>query len=307
MNAIKVVSTKDMPRDKWLEWRKKGIGGSEASSVAGLNPWSSPLKVWMDKLDELKEESIDNERMRVGRDLEDYVAKRFEEATGKKVRRENFLLQHPEHSFMFANLDRVVTGENAFLECKTTSSYGKQEWEKGIPLHYELQCLHYMAVGGFDYCYIACLIGNEKFIWHRIERDEETINNLIQIEKEFWEEHILKQIPPDPDGSDDCSEMIKKKYNVSIPESIELASEYLDKINRRDELEALMKSMEKEKKQIDQEIQFEMKEFERAAVGERVITWKAQNRTGVDTTKLKEDGLYDTYAKTTTSRVFKIK
>lgn len=307
MNAIKVVSTKDMPRDKWLEWRRKGIGGSEASSVSGLNPWSSPLKVWMDKLNELKEDALDNERMRVGRDLEDYVAKRFEESTGKKVRRENYLLQHPEHSFMFANLDRIVIGENAFLECKTTGSYGKQEWEEGIPLHYELQCLHYMAVCGFDHCYIACLIGNEKFIWHKIERDEETINNLIQIEKEFWEEHVLKQIPPDPDGSDDCSEMIKKKYNISIPESLELASSYLDKLKRRDELEEFIKGMDKEKKQIDQEIQLQMKEFERAIVGDRVVTWKSQNRTGVDTSKLKEDGLYEKYSKTSTSRVFKVK
>ena len=307
MNAIKLVSTKDMPREKWLEWRRKGIGGSEASSIAGLNPWSSPLKVWMDKLDELKEEALDNERMRVGRDLEDYVAKRFEEATGKKVRRENFLLQHPEHDFMLANLDRVVIGENAFLECKTTSSYGKKEWEEGVPIHYELQCLHYMAVCKFDYCYIACLIGNEKFIWHRIERDEETINNLIQIEKSFWEEHVLKEVPPDPDGSDDFSEMIKKKYHISIPETIELTDTYLDKLNRRDELEELIKGMDKEKKQIDQELQSEMKDFERAIVGERVITWKSQNRTGVDTAKLKEDGLYDMYSKTSTSRVFKVK
>ena len=307
MRAVKLVSTKDMPREKWLEWRRKGIGGSEASSVAGLNPWSSPLKVWMDKLNQMKEEVADTERMRVGRDLEEYVAKRFEEATGKKVRRENNLLQHPEHKFMFANLDRVVVGENAFLECKTTNSYGKQEWEEGVPLHYELQCLHYMAVCDFDYCYIACLIGNEKFIWHKIERDEETINNLISIEKEFWEEHVLKEIPPAADGSDDYSEMLKKKYSTSIPESLELGSNYLDKLKRRDELEELIKSMDKEKKQIDQEIQLEMKDFERAIVGERVVTWKTQNRTSVDTTKLKEDGLYSTYAKSSSSRVFKVK
>ena len=152
MNAIKLASTKDMSHEEWLTWRKRGIGGSEAASIAGLNPWSSALKVYMDKISEEIEGISDNERMRVGRDLEDYVAKRFEEATSKKVRRENFLLQHPEHEFMIANLDRVIVGENAFLECKTTSSYGKAEWEDGIPLHYELQCLHYMAVGGFDYC-----------------------------------------------------------------------------------------------------------------------------------------------------------
>lgn len=307
MNAVKLVSTKDMPHEEWLKWRKRGIGGSEAASIAGLNPWSSALKVYMDKVSEEVESIPDNERMRVGRDLEDYVAKRFEEATGKKVRRENFLLQHPEHEFMIANLDRVIVGEDAFLECKTTNSYGKSEWEDGIPLHYELQCLHYMAVGGFDYCYIACLIGNEKFIWYKIERDEDTIGNLIQIEKTFWKENVLKEVAPDPDGSDACTEIIKKKYDFSIPESIELATGYLEKLKRRDELEECIKEMDKEKKQIDQEIQIEMKEFERAIVGDRIITWKSQNRTTIDSSKLKEDGLYDTYAKSSSSRVFKVK
>lgn len=307
MNAVKLVSTKDMPHEEWLKWRKRGIGGSEAASISGLNPWSSALEVYMDKVSEEVESIPDNERMRVGRDLEDYVAKRFEEATGKKVRRENFLLQHPEHEFMIANLDRVIVGENAFLECKTTSSYGKSEWEDSIPLHYELQCLHYMAVGGFDYCYIACLIGNEKFIWYKIERDEDTIGNLIQIEKTFWKENVLKEVAPDPDGSDACTEIIKKKYDFSIPESIELATGYLEKLKRRDELEECIKEMDKEKKQIDQEIQIEMKEFERAIVGDRIITWKSQNRTTIDSSKLKEDGLYDTYAKSSSSRVFKVK
>lgn len=307
MNAIKLVSTKDMSHEEWLSWRKRGIGGSEAASIAGLNPWSSALKVYMDKISEEIEGIPDNERMRIGRDLEDYVAKRFEEATSKKVRRENFLLQHPEHEFMIANLDRVIVGENAFLECKTTNSYGKSEWEDGIPLHYELQCLHYMAIGGFDYCYIACLIGNEKFIWYKIERDEDTINNLIQIEKTFWEENVLKEVAPDPDGSDACTEIIKKKYVFSIPESVELANGYLEKLKRRDELEECIKEMDKEKKQIDQEIQIEMKEFERAIVGDRIITWKSQNRTTIDSSKLKEDGLYDTYAKSSSSRVFKVK
>lgn len=307
MNALKIVSTRNMPYEEWLKWRKAGIGGSEAASIAGLNPWSSPLKVYVDKINEEVQGIEDNERMRVGRDLEDYVARRFAEETGKKVRKENHLLQHPEHKFMFANLDRVVIGENAFLECKTTGSYSKTEWENGIPLHYELQCLHYMAVGGFDYCYIACLIGNEKFIWHKIERDEDTIQNLIKIEQDFWFENVLKQVPPDPDGSDDYSDLIKNKYSTSIPESIELTDSYTEKIKRRDEVESLIKDLEKQKKQIDQEIQIAMQDFERAVIGDRVITWKLQNRTSIDSSKLKADGLYDAYAKTSYSRVFKVK
>lgn len=309
MIANRVVSTKNMSYEEWLKYRKGGIGGSEAASIAGLNPWSNPLKVYLDKINEEVESQEDNERMRVGRDLEDYVAKRFKEATGKKVKKLNFLLQHPEHSFMYANLDRDIVGEEAFLECKTTGSYSKQEWEEGVPLHYELQCLHYMAVTGYTHCYIACLVGNEKFIWHKIERDEETIQNLIEIERKFWVENVLANVPPDPDGTDTYSEILKNKYKTSIPETIELDESFIKKLSRRDEIDELVKVMDKEKKQIDQEIQIVMEENERATVGERVITWKSQNRTGIDTKRLKEESpdTYEQYTKTTSNRVFKVK
>lgn len=308
MNAIRLVNTKNMSYEEWLEWRKKGIGGSDAATVAGLNPWRSLINVYLDKTTDQPPQE-DNERMRVGRDLEDYVAKRFEEATGTKVRRENYLLQHPEHEFMLANLDRVIIGENAFLECKTTGSYSKAEWEEGVPLHYEIQCLHYMAVCGFDYCYIACLVGNEKFIYHKIERDEETINNLIAVEKDFWERYILGNEVPDPDGSDEYTEVIRKKYHTSIAESIELDTSFTEKLIRRDELEMLIKSMEQQKKQIDQEIQLEMKECELAVLGDRKITWKTQSRTTVDSKRLREEvpEIYEQYTKTTSNRVFKVK
>ena len=121
----KLANTLNLSHEEWLEWRKKGIGGSDAGAVAGLNPWKSPVSVYMDKIGESKP-TQDNERMRIGRDLEDYVARRFEEATGKKVRRNNFMMVHDDYNFMVANIDREIVGENALLECKTTGSYGKK-------------------------------------------------------------------------------------------------------------------------------------------------------------------------------------
>lgn len=309
MRPIKLVNTKDMDRLEWLKWRQKGIGGSEAAAIAGLNPWQTPFKVYMNKIEEVQEDDQDNERMRVGRDLEDYVAKRFEEATGKRVRRENFLLQHPKHQFMFANLDRMIVGEKAFLECKTTNSYAKSDWEEGIPLHYEIQCLHYMAVTGATHCYIAVLIGNGQFIWREIKRNEEVIQNLIQIEKAFWENHILTQTPPDPDGTDEYTEILRDKYKITIPESIELdEATFAEKLERHDVVKALIADLEKEKKQIEQEIQVSMQDHEIATLGDRKITWRLQNRNTVDTKRLKDElpDIHSKYLKTNTIRVFRI-
>ena len=88
MTAVELAKTLDMPREQWLELRRQGIGGSDAAAIVGLDRYRSPFDVYADKLG-LKKEQPDNEAMRQGRDLEEYVASRFCEQTGKKVRRRN--------------------------------------------------------------------------------------------------------------------------------------------------------------------------------------------------------------------------
>lgn len=304
----KIANASKLSYEEWLEYRAKGIGGSDAGSIAGLNPWKSAFSVYLDKVGEGKP-IPDNQKMRIGRDLEDYVAKRFEEDTGLKVRKNNFVLQSKDHPFMLANLDREIVGENAFLECKTTGSYSAKEWEDDkVPIQYELQCLHYMATCGFDYGYIAVLIGNQDFVFKKIERDEETIQNLIEIEKRFWNEHVLKRIPPLPDGSSDYSDMLKEKYINSIDKQIEIPSLRED-IDRHKELKELTDGLKNEMKVIEQRIQSEMMEYEIASVGDYRVTWKPYSSTRLDTKKFKEDNpdLFEKYSKTTNSRRFQIK
>ena len=116
-NLIK-ISTIGMSREDWLTERRKSLGGSDVAGILGLNEYSSPYSVYADKLGLLPEKE-DTEAMRIGRDLEDYVASRFTEKTGKKVRRENSIIRNPDYPYLHANVDRVVVGENAVLECKT--------------------------------------------------------------------------------------------------------------------------------------------------------------------------------------------
>jgi putative phage-type endonuclease len=310
MKANILVNTLNMDHSEWLKWRRNGIGGSDAAAIAGLNPWKSAVAVYMDKIGE-SEPAEDNERMRIGRDLEEYVAKRFEEATGMKVRRRNAILQHPKYHFMLANVDRLIVGKNEGLECKTTNSYAKKEWEgNDIPIHYEIQCHHYMAVTGYKAWWIACLIGNEKFVYKRIERDEEVIKNLIEIEKSFWKNHVIPRQMPAPDGSDAASEIIKEMYPNSYPEhAIELPKSYENKLQRLDEIRKLINKLDKEKKQLEQEIQLEMGENEIAIIGDRKITWKTIHSNRFDSKRFKQDypDIYEKYIKNNSYRKFQIK
>lgn len=296
-----LVDTKQLSHEEWLNWRRKGIGGSDAAAIAGLNPYKSPVEVWAEKTSEKQEEKQDTESMRIGRDLEQYVAERFTEATGKKVRRKNAIMQSDEYPFMIANVDRMVVGENALLECKTTSPYNDDKWIGGrCPINYEIQCHHYMAVTGADKVYLACLILGRRFTIVEIPRDDELIRYLVDIEENFWHGYVeTKQMPP-PDGSDSADEIIEKMYPEGSPD-IDVVLDYMQAaLDRYDEISDMIDQLETEKKQIKQQIKKEMGEAESAYIGERKIIWKAPKQSyTIDSKKLKEEkpDIYDQYKK----------
>lgn len=209
-NLIK-ISTKDMPHEEWLEHRRKSIGGSEAAAIVGLNPWASPYSVWAEKLGMIPPKE-DNEAMRLGRDLEDYVAKRFTEVTGKKVRRENNIIINPKYPFAHANVDRLIIGEDAGLEIKTTTTLNLKRFKNGeYPANYYCQCCHYMAVTGAKRWYLAVLILGKELKVFTIERDDAEICALMRSEEEFWQ-LVEKKTPPAADGEKSTTEAINTIY-----------------------------------------------------------------------------------------------
>jgi putative phage-type endonuclease len=310
MTAQVLANTLDMSREQWLELRRKGLGGSDAAAIVGLDRYRSAFDVYADKIG-LKEEQPDNEAMRQGRDLENYVAQRFMEATGKKVRRRNAILQHPEYPFMTANIDRWVVRENAGLECKTTSILNKTKFAQGeFPANHYVQCMHYMAVTGAERWYLAELVLNKGFYVFTIERDETEIQALIEAEKDFWENHVLKQIPPAPDGSESTSEVIKQLFPEAKEREEVALFGYEDKIEQYLQLEAQLKELEKQKDAIKQELQLTLSDAEIGRAQGYIVEWKNQIRQTLDTKRLKKEQaeIYTNYLKPTqTVRVFKIK
>lgn len=304
----KLVSTLNLDKKEWLKYRKSGIGGSDAGAVCGLNPYRTAMQVYQDKISEEIEE-MDNEAMRQGREFEDYVAKRFMEATGKKVRRANAMFYNEENPFMLADVDRMVVGENAGLECKTASPYMEDKWKDGnIPLSYQIQCYHYMAVCNADAWYLAVVIYGREFKYYKIERDEVVIADLIQIEKTFWENHVLKQQIPDPDGSKLADSVIAEYYKNSIADTIPLTG-FNEKLERRQELSELIGRMDMEKKKIEQELKLYLGENERAENEQFMVSWKSVQSNRLDEKRLKEEEpeIYEKYKKSVSSRRFTVK
>lgn len=306
---VRKIPIKELSREEWLKKRKCGIGGSDAGAVCGMNPYISPMDVFQDKLSSEIDEG-DTEAMRQGRDLEAYVAQRFTEATGLQVRRSHFMYQSEEYPFMLADVDRLVVGEDAGLECKTVSAYNEDKWKDGAaPAHYLIQCLHYMAVTGKRVWYLAAVILGRGFQYIRLEWDETMIQNLIAIEKNFWEQHVVPGIMPDPDGSLACDEAIARYFPRAFREQVFLPSSFNEDLQRREELTALMKRLEAEQRQIEQKIKLFLGEHESAENERYRVMWSNVDTIRIDSRRMKEEQpeLYQKFTKSTRSRRFSVK
>lgn len=304
----KLISTLNIDKESWLRYRKQGIGGSDAGAVCGLNPYRTAIQVYYDKTSDTIEE-FDNEAMRQGRDLEEYVARRFCEASGKKVRRANAMFYDEKNSFMLADVDRMIVGENAGLECKTASPYMADHWcDDNIPLSYLIQCYHYMSVCNADAWYIAVVIYGKAFKYYRIERDDEAIELIIRIEKDFWYTHIIPKVLPDPDGSKTADTAIAERFKASQNITIPLSG-FNDRLQRRQELIKVIDHIEREKRQIDQELKLYLGDAEVAENDQYRVSWRNISRNSLDEKRLKEEQpqIYEKYRKVTTSRRFSVK
>jgi putative phage-type endonuclease len=309
MQALQLISTRGMSREKWLEERRKGLGGSDAAAVAGLSRYRTPIQVYMEKLG-LVDPPEENEAMYWGKKLEDIVAEEFSIRTGLKVRRRNAILLHPDHSFMLANVDRFIVGKNEGLECKTTSAYRVDEWKDDeIPWEYAIQCHHYMAVTGYSAWWIAVLIGGNRFIYKRIERDEAIIRDLIKIESHFWNYHVLQEIPPDPDGSAASSELVRRIYPESNGLELDLPSAVERWIEQYEQAAEEEKAAAARKEEAANNIKMLLGEYEVGRFKDWKITWRSISSSRLDTKRLKAElpDIYAKYTNQTSSRRFEIK
>lgn len=309
MRQITKISTKEMSNEEWRASRKGSIGGSDAATVLGLNPYSSPYALWAEKTGAMEPEDISmKEAVRLGHVLEPYVAERFSEITGKKVRRENYILKNSDYPWAHANVDRLVIGEKAGLECKTTSALNLSKFKNGeYPANYYCQCMHYMAVTGLERWYLAVLIGNQEVRIFTIERDEEEIAALMDAEQRFWE-CVENREPPAVDGSEATSDALSALYTdkggqVDLTPVCGNLREYL-------RLKAEMKSLEEKLNAVANGIKEYMGEASKGTYGDVSVSWKNVTSNRFDKKAFVKDNPgtdLSLYHKASTTRRFEVR
>ena len=301
-----------MPYKDWLDWRRKGIGGSDASVVCGVNKYKSPVELFMEKTG-VSPPAEAGEAAYWGRQLESLVKAEFTKRTGIEVISVNKLLQSKEYPYMLANLDGVCKHPSygkCIFEAKTASAYKSGEWEDDIPIEYLLQLQHYLAVcSDFTGAYIAVLIGGNTFKYRFVERDEELISMLVQREGDFWE-HVQLDIPPSLDGSEASAKYLSKRFSNAIPKSkVRLPETAIELIRQYDEACANGDQFIEQKQRSENLLKEMLGEHETGYIGDRVITWKTVNQERLDSKTLKTEHpeLFKKYANPSSYRRFAVK
>ena len=305
--AIKDVSTN----------RHLYIGGSDIAAVMGLSRWKTPLKLWCEKTQKLQPVDLsDNEAVELGADLEEFVAQKFSQKTGKAVRRSPKVYQHKEYPYMIAHVDRLITGTDELLECKTASFFKKEEWDNDdIPQEYILQVMWYLGITGRKVGYIAVLIGGQSFKYKKIEFDQELFDSMVEAAKDFWKMVQTDKAPAVMANDDDTlMDLYSTNSGVIIelyPQdrtSAEATQAFEDKIAYLQEIKGHIKSLEDEKRELETSVKEIIKDNLGIKTPKYVVTWETQRKSQVDVRALceNEPNTYAKYERVSSYRVMRI-
>ena len=307
--ALKLVKTTSISHAQWLQVRKSGIGSSDAAAAVGLHPYKSPLQLWMEKTGRdaalpVVNPNDDHSPMYWGTVLEPIVAGHYTRRTGRRVRRVNAVLQHPQHAWMLANIDREVLGspDVQVLECKTAGIHGARLWREGVPEYVHLQVMHQLAVTGKQAADVAVLLGGQELQLFRIERNPEMIAQLITLERRFWA-YVEQDLAPPADGSDSADLALRCLYPQDTGATLDLSSD-AQMSAVFDDLLAVRQVISQHsatENQFKQRIQERMGEATRVLFATGEVSWKrSKDVTTLDTARLLKDqpALAQTYALT---------
>ncbi len=285
----KLISTENISKEDWLASRKKGIGGSDIAGICGLSPFESPLSIYLDKTNQAPRDDKENIAMELGLELEPFLSKKFINWMGKKedldieLKKMPWILQHDKVDYFLVSLDRWFEHPrkgNCPVELKTTTEFKREQWrDDEVPDEYYLQCQWQLFITGWNWCYLAFLIGNRTFDVKVIGRNEKVIENLKNKATPFWEENIIKNQPPAPIGLASDTSALKILYPEEYADSVmELTDkeeeEIVDMLAIIEEQKEKEKIAKKERIRAEQIIKAKIGNKEYMNAGGRIITYK---------------------------------
>ncbi|EGI1166063.1 YqaJ viral recombinase family protein [Escherichia coli] len=290
--------------------RTKYIGGSDVAGILGISPWRTPLEVYLDKV-QPRVKPVAPSKQKVftrGQRMEPYVIDLLSEETGMEIVHRGNRYIHRDYDFIAAEIDaEAASGEN--IEIKTVSPFKAKEWGEiqtdAIPVHYTAQAMHGLMVTNKQVCVFGVLIGGDDFRIYRVERDEETIQAILEKEIAFWD-RVKNLNPPEATSVSDVSLMFEKDAGTSI----EADGKALALFNDLRDMKSRRKSLEEEIAISEEKLKMYMQEHSVLTLdGKPLCTWKSQisNRFDQKLFQSVHPELFEKFKTTTTQRVFRMK
>jgi len=209
---------------EWLTLRRSGIGATDAAAVLGRGSHGSPWTKYQE-MKGLTVPKLVSEAMEWGIRLQPLVGHKWSEETGLPVRACNMTYWHPSIPRVYSHYDFDV-GRDAILEVKTAGWTKDEEWGEEdsdqVPEEYLVQAQHeLMCRPERKVCYIAVLIGGQKFRKYQVGRDDELIELMERVYRDFLD-RVDRDEPPVIDGSFAATEFLRAKYPTDNGEVVEL-------------------------------------------------------------------------------------
>ena len=207
----------------WLDFRTKGIGGSDVASLMGISKYRTPVEVWLEKRGLRQPEDLsDKEAVEWGVRLEAIVRIKFAEVHPElRVETLAATLVSKSRPWAHANLDGYLidaNGEYGVLEIKTVGKNREKDWATGVPDYYMTQVTHYLSVTGFKYAWVAALIGGQHYVEYRVERDDEDIRLVDESVDLFWNECVLGGNLPEVVGTQNEAKALMDIFGIGSDE-----------------------------------------------------------------------------------------
>lgn len=146
-------------------------------------------------------------------------------------------------------------------------------------------------------------------MYYKLEWDDELVRCLIEVEENFWLNHVMAGKMPEPDGSESYGSVLEEYFPAAGKGKPLELSGFEEKLGRREEILLQMEELKQEKGRIEQEVKLAMKEHELAVSGKYRISWGNVDTARLDVQRFREEEpeLYKSYAKVSSSRRFQIK
>lgn len=293
---------------EWHEWRAKGIGGTDAAAIVGLDKYRSPLAVFLEKTGQAAKFE-GNEHTRRGQLLEGAVAEWFGQETGYNVETgEGLTCEHEENPVFRGTPDFVYLDENGrsgVLECKTTLK--KMNGEPDPKWYTQLQW--YLGITKQMSGSIAWMESGFNFFYTTHEKNDAFIAELQKTCYEFWVNHIVTGVAPEPRTLQDVELLFPKEV---VGKSIEAVAYVADLVNEYKALNVDLKVLSDRKDELSEQIKLSFTDAEKLTYGDEVIaTYKAPKESElIDSKKLLVElpEIYSKYTKLrANSRVLRVK